>query len=155
MVCEIEGRGRHCRGRAQGGCSPKEKGWRDKWLPAHQGESGRHNSIIGILLGLSYSLILYLLYMSHIPHPLDHPGSNQPQSLHSALQMDSQQQLPQLPPAQPPRKRKKNDSSDEPSEPRRLRRSHEACARCRSKKIKVSHRGKSRRATPTAIALPL
>lgn len=46
---------------------------------------------------------------------------------------------PPAPPA-PTRKRKaKADGDAEPSgsEPRRLRRSHEACARCRSKKIKV------------------
>lgn len=37
------------------------------------------------------------------------------------------------------KKRKRAKKEDgEPSEPRRLRRSHEACARCRSKKIKVS-----------------
>ena len=78
----------------------------------------------------------------------------------------------------PARKRKKNDSGEpaSPAEPRRLRRSHEACARCRSKKIKVGiyfymdesmwreregcagsprHRtwsGKSRRATPSAFS---
>ncbi|VDC07224.1 unnamed protein product [Peniophora sp. CBMAI 1063] len=41
-------------------------------------------------------------------------------------------------PAPPSRKRKKNDNGEpsSPAEPRRLRRSHEACARCRSKKIK-------------------
>ncbi|KAH7912026.1 fungal-specific transcription factor domain-containing protein [Hygrophoropsis aurantiaca] len=71
-------------------------------------------------------------------------------SLHSALHMDPNQQQQQLQqPNQPPhqqapqqsrkRSRKTESNSDDagsPSEPRRLRRSHEACARCRSKKIK-------------------
>ncbi|KAH8832511.1 hypothetical protein DL96DRAFT_1457837 [Flagelloscypha sp. PMI_526] len=39
------------------------------------------------------------------------------------------------------KKRKRSRKDDgEPAEPRRLRRSHEACARCRSKKIKVRER---------------
>ncbi|KAF8893292.1 hypothetical protein CPB85DRAFT_227442 [Mucidula mucida] len=86
------------------------------------------------------------------------PGSSSgavPSSLHSALQMN-----PQPPPhmnvKQPSpnqeipspssvtagtKRRRKNDIGDGegqsgPSEPRRLRRSHEACARCRGKKIK-------------------
>jgi hypothetical protein len=43
-----------------------------------------------------------------------------------------------------PRKRRKGpDGQHIPAEPRRLRRSHEACARCRSKKIKVSAAVKS------------
>lgn len=74
-----------------------------------------------------------------------------PSSLHSTLHMEQpqqgqppQQHQPQAPPqpAPPPasKKRRKADGSESgassPSEPRRLRRSHEACARCRSKKIK-------------------
>ncbi|KAF9523552.1 fungal-specific transcription factor domain-containing protein [Crepidotus variabilis] len=83
----------------------------------------------------------------------------QPQSLQSALQMDQNHHLIQQhqdqheqqggPPGQPPaqgsqppasKRRKRADGTGEeassPAEPRRLRRSHEACARCRSKKIK-------------------
>ncbi|KAI0774987.1 fungal-specific transcription factor domain-containing protein [Trametes elegans] len=75
-------------------------------------------------------------------------------SLQSALQIDPNQQPPppqmqQQPPPPPPpgqqsvsRKRRKvaenGDEPPHPAEPRRLRRSHEACARCRSKKIKAS-----------------
>ena len=42
-------------------------------------------------------------------------------------------------PVPPSRKHKKKENGDplSPAKPRRLRRSHEACARCRSKKIKV------------------
>ncbi|KIK25070.1 hypothetical protein PISMIDRAFT_677624 [Pisolithus microcarpus 441] len=90
--------------------------------------------------------------MTHILPP--HTDLNlTPSSLHPALQMDQQQQQvqqhhqqPQAQQAQqqapPPtnKKRRKTDGSENgissPSEPRRLRRSHEACARCRSKKIK-------------------
>ncbi len=94
------------------------------------------------------------------------PGSSSgavPSSLHSALQMN-----PQPPPhmnvKQPSpnqeipspssvtagtKRRRKNDIGDGegqsgPSEPRRLRRSHEACARCRGKKIKASPAGRHR-----------
>ena len=84
-----------------------------------------------------------VLAMTHDVLPKPEPITA-PQSLQSALQMDPQQQQS----AQPSRKRKKNDSNDEPSEPRRLRRSHEACARCRSKKIKVGA-GKCRRSGDT------
>lgn len=50
--------------------------------------------------------------------------------------------IPDQPPAlpAPTRKRKAKADGDRENaapEPRRLRRSHEACARCRSKKIKV------------------
>jgi hypothetical protein len=74
-----------------------------------------------------------------------------PSSLQSALHMDSaqsqlsQQSQPQQQsqqPQAPVRKRRKNEANNDdaaaPAEPRRLRRSHEACARCRSKKIKAS-----------------
>ncbi|KIK81187.1 hypothetical protein PAXRUDRAFT_15381 [Paxillus rubicundulus Ve08.2h10] len=78
-----------------------------------------------------------------------------PSSLHSTLHMDhtqqqqqsqqqnsQQQQQNQQAPQQSAKKRRKADSGSDdvtsPSEPRRLRRSHEACARCRSKKIKAS-----------------
>lgn len=52
----------------------------------------------------------------------------------------------------PPRKRKKADGQDAPTqaEPRRLRRSHEACARCRQKKIKCD--SKHPRCTACATA---
>lgn len=91
------------------------------------------------------------------------PGLQPPSSLQSALQMDPnqhmhlqqqppqdhQQPAPQLP---APKKRKKADSGKDDgqmsSEPRRLRRSHEACARCRSKKIKASPAGRHRRQLP-------
>ncbi|KAI0329260.1 hypothetical protein GY45DRAFT_1253296 [Cubamyces sp. BRFM 1775] len=72
-------------------------------------------------------------------------------SLQSALQIDPNQQPPNPqqphpppPPGQQPpsrKRRKVNENGEEPphpAEPRRLRRSHEACARCRSKKIKAS-----------------
>ncbi|KAL4242763.1 hypothetical protein ABKN59_011877 [Abortiporus biennis] len=83
-------------------------------------------------------------------------------TLQTALQMDpnqqqAQQQSPQSQQAQASgssRKRKKTDASgdDAPhaAEPRRLRRSHEACARCRSKKIKCD--SKHPRCTACATA---
>ena len=87
--------------------------------------------------------------MTHVlpPHPQLDIRSSEAQN--PIQQMDQQQSHidPQQPPqaqAQPPpppgRKRKKADNGEPstPAEPRRLRRSHEACARCRSKKIKVS-----------------
>ncbi|KAJ6607367.1 fungal-specific transcription factor domain-containing protein [Mycena sp. CBHHK59/15] len=53
---------------------------------------------------------------------------------------------------QPTRKRKKNgDDEGSPSEPRRLRRSHEACTRCRAKKIKASPAGRHRRQLPLTL----
>ena len=60
----------------------------------------------------------------------------------------------------PARKRKKGTGEDNeppgPSEPRRLRRSHEACARCRSKKIKASLSGDTdaHRQMPDILTLP-
>ncbi|KAH7884597.1 fungal-specific transcription factor domain-containing protein [Phlebopus sp. FC_14] len=89
--------------------------------------------------------------MTHILPP--HTDLNlAPSSLHSALHMDhaqpqqqpnsqvQQQQSQQQAPQQSSKKRRKTESNADdvssPSEPRRLRRSHEACARCRSKKIK-------------------
>lgn len=73
-----------------------------------------------------------------LPGPNKQDPSLTPQSLQSALDMDPSQSS-QQPNTQPSRKRKKTDANgDEPAEPRRLRRSHEACARCRSKKIKAS-----------------
>jgi hypothetical protein len=72
-------------------------------------------------------------------------------SLQTALQIDSNQQQQQQPPPATTsgngRKRKKateNGEESGPAEPRRLRRSHEACARCRSKKIKASPAGRHR-----------
>ena len=116
--------------------------------------------------------------MTHVlpPHPqLDIRSSEGQESIQ---QMDQQPhvdtQQPQQAQVQPTpsqgRKRKKaeNGEPSTPAEPRRLRRSHEACARCRSKKIKVgtisrnssthgplARRGKSRRSTPSAISWPL
>ena len=90
--------------------------------------------------------------MTHMlpPHSdiaLSHPG------LQSGLEIDPDQtqQTPQQPGQQPPssgpsRKRRKADNGEDagPAEPRRLRRSHEACARCRGKKIKASPVGVAR-----------
>ncbi|KAH7341956.1 fungal-specific transcription factor domain-containing protein [Rhizoctonia solani] len=64
-----------------------------------------------------------------------------PSSLPSTVVGTPTTPKPQLPPQsqpQPQRKRKKteDDKGQMPSEPRRLRRLHEACARCRGKKIK-------------------
>jgi hypothetical protein len=85
--------------------------------------------------------------MTHVlpPHPQLDIRSSEGQD--SIQQMDQQPhidtQQSQQSPAQPTppqgRKRKKaeNGEPSTPAEPRRLRRSHEACARCRSKKIKV------------------
>lgn len=93
----------------------------------------------------------------------------QPSSLQSALQMDPNQHLqlqqqheqqqqqqqhepPQTPAATSTKRRKRAEGNDDDgpasSEPRRLRRSHEACARCRSKKIKASPDGRHRRQFP-------
>lgn len=89
-----------------------------------------------------------------------------PSSLQSALSMDANQPHLQMQPPPPPqgaapaapattstgkRRRKGTDNGEDapsPSEPRRLRRSHEACARCRSKKIKASAVGVARRQFP-------
>ena len=106
--------------------------------------------------------------MTHLlPHRND--LNLQHSSLQTALQMDPQQQQQQQPqqqqqqpqqqvPSQPAaRKRKKVDANGDEAthqaEPRRLRRSHEACARCRSKKIKASPVGRHRRQIP-ALASP-
>jgi hypothetical protein len=97
--------------------------------------------------------------MTHILPPHTDINLVVPTSIQSALQMDQQSPTTQQQQQQPTtttttptnttntttttsRKRKKNDSMvDDPTshpEPRRLRRSHEACARCRNKKIKAS-----------------
>ncbi|TFK70307.1 hypothetical protein BDN72DRAFT_818996 [Pluteus cervinus] len=87
-----------------------------------------------------------------------------PPTMHSALHMDPNQQMQIQQPGPPPppmvtsstpmKKRKKNDNGNDEgsstSEPRRLRRSHEACARCRSKKIKCD--SKHPRCTACATA---
>jgi hypothetical protein len=90
-----------------------------------------------------------------------------PHTLQTALQMDPNHPPPphmQGPPTQPPmisvpRKRKKVDPDSgepaQPAEPRRLRRSHEACARCRSKKIKASPVGRHRRQIPVVSPISL
>ncbi|OBZ78119.1 Regulatory protein CAT8 [Grifola frondosa] len=75
----------------------------------------------------------------HLPPHTDITLSHS--SLQSALQIDPNR-LPQPPAQASAKKRRKTDADrvepPRPSEPRRLRRSHEACARCRSKKIKAS-----------------
>ncbi|KAG5717034.1 hypothetical protein E4T56_gene20991 [Termitomyces sp. T112] len=74
---------------------------------------------------------------------------------HTQHLMGQQPPQPQPQPAAPPSKRRKKadtgaDEGAAPSEPRRLRRSHEACARCRSKKIKCD--SKHPRCTACATA---
>ncbi|KAI0297275.1 hypothetical protein B0F90DRAFT_1819450 [Multifurca ochricompacta] len=98
--------------------------------------------------------------MTHVlpPHPQLDIRSSEVQN--TIQQMDQQPhidpQQPQQAQAQPPpppgRKRKKaeNGEPSTPAEPRRLRRSHEACARCRSKKIKCD--SKHPRCTACATA---
>ena len=81
--------------------------------------------------------------------PAQPSQQQQQQQQQQQLQHQQQQQSqPQQAPSQPPKKRRKPDSPQDdvtsPSEPRRLRRSHEACARCRSKKIKASPVGSHR-----------
>ncbi|KAI9512942.1 hypothetical protein F5148DRAFT_972578 [Russula earlei] len=73
------------------------------------------------------------------------------QQPHIDTQQPQQPQPPQTPAPQS-RKRKKaeNGEPSTPAEPRRLRRSHEACARCRSKKIKCD--SKHPRCTACATA---
>ncbi len=96
--------------------------------------------------------------MTHMLPP-HHQEPGLAQSYQPTLQMDPNQppmqpqiQAQQTPATATTRKRKKADpNSDEPqqpAEPRRLRRSHEACARCRSKKIKASPVGRHRRQIP-------
>lgn len=75
------------------------------------------------------------------PVDMDHSG------IQPTFQMEQQPTTPQ--PATSGKKRRKadgqaDDAPHTPAEPRRLRRSHEACARCRSKKIKASAVGRSR-----------
>ncbi|KAI0090239.1 fungal-specific transcription factor domain-containing protein [Irpex rosettiformis] len=83
-------------------------------------------------------------------------------TLQAALQIDPNHPPPHLQAHPPPsqassRKRKKvegeNGEPSTPAEPRRLRRSHEACARCRSKKIKASPVGRHRPQIPVASPL--
>ncbi|OCH90336.1 hypothetical protein OBBRIDRAFT_755152 [Obba rivulosa] len=93
--------------------------------------------------------------MAHMlpPHPDMNLGHA---SIQSALHIDPNHPPPPPDPqmAQPPpsaRKRKKGENGEDvphAAEPRRLRRSHEACARCRSKKIKASPVGRHRRQIP-------
>ena len=87
--------------------------------------------------------------MDQQPPPLQGTPT-MPDSINSALALEHQVESPISPDSARPgsasaessaRKRKKaaeNGDEGAPAEPRRLRRSHEACARCRSKKIKVS-----------------
>jgi hypothetical protein len=118
--------------------------------------------------------------MTHVlpPHPqLDIRSSEGQDSIqqmdqqpHIDTQQSQQSQAQSTPSQGRKRKKAENGEPSTPAEPRRLRRSHEACARCRSKKIKVgtisrssssldtlARRGKSRRSTPPAISwsLPL
>ena len=100
--------------------------------------------------------------MTHLlpPHGVD-LNISQHSSISQALDLSQHQQGPQMgqqgadAPATPSnggptgaRKRKKTNGDVEDgggqSEPRRLRRSHEACARCRNKKIKASPAGRHR-----------
>lgn len=71
--------------------------------------------------------------------------ANAPPSLPSGLEIPEEalvgQQAPQGVVTVSKRRRKAEDEAGS-AEPRRLRRSHEACARCRSKKIKASADGK-------------
>ena len=101
--------------------------------------------------------------MTHILPAHGEPNIGPHTSISSALEMDQTQASNSASPTSPSvhphdsdqaasasngRKRKKqngeNDESPSMSEPRRLRRSHEACARCRSKKIKASPVGRHR-----------
>ncbi|OCH90015.1 hypothetical protein OBBRIDRAFT_835375 [Obba rivulosa] len=85
-----------------------------------------------------------------------HPRHPEQGVAHSALQMEHHHQPP--PPESPhsgapatsAKKRRKADDGGQGAEPRRLRRSHEACARCRSKKIKCD--SKHPRCTACALA---
>jgi hypothetical protein len=106
--------------------------------------------------------------LNMLPSQLGQPNNIPvPSSLQSALAMDANQPHLQMQPPPPPqgagpsaptaastgkRRRKGTDTGEDapPSlpEPRRLRRSHEACARCRSKKIKASAVGVARRQFP-------
>lgn len=101
--------------------------------------------------------------MTHLlpPHGVD-LSISQHSSISQALELNQHQQQQQIvqqqqdiaaqqsPNTAPTtsRKRKKNNGEGEDggaqSEPRRLRRSHEACARCRNKKIKASPAGRHR-----------
>ncbi|CAE6519178.1 unnamed protein product [Rhizoctonia solani] len=73
--------------------------------------------------------------LSHPTTSHSHGYRYDPPSLPSTVVGTPTTPKPVLP---PPRKRKKTeDDKQSPAEPRRLRRLHEACARCRGKKIKV------------------
>ncbi|KAJ7931375.1 fungal-specific transcription factor domain-containing protein [Mycena leptocephala] len=88
--------------------------------------------------------------MSSSPTSPTHATSPQ-SSLQSALQMETPAADGGDGDGQTPRKRKKNGSDEGAgSEPRRLRRSHEACTRCRAKKIKCD--SKHPRCTACATA---
>ncbi|KAJ7127164.1 hypothetical protein C8R44DRAFT_733798 [Mycena epipterygia] len=79
---------------------------------------------------------------SSSPTSPTHPNPPPPSSLQTALHMDAPTPDGDAGDAQQQsaRKRKKNGSDEGAgTEPRRLRRSHEACTRCRAKKIKASH----------------
>ena len=85
--------------------------------------------------------------MTHVlpPHPqLDIRSSEgqdtiqqMDQQPHIDTQQPQQAQAQATPQQSRKRKKPENGEPSTPAEPRRLRRSHEACARCRSKKIKV------------------
>ncbi|KAJ1307347.1 hypothetical protein OPQ81_001453 [Rhizoctonia solani] len=71
------------------------------------------------------------------PPPSTHVGYHyEPPSLPSTVVGTPTTPKPQLPGPQRKRKKIDDDKSQSPAEPRRLRRLHEACARCRGKKIK-------------------
>ena len=107
--------------------------------------------------------------MAHYLSPHGDPNNLAQHGMQPGIPMDPNQPPPpppqhfqsQQPPPLPniPRKRKKVDPESgepaTPAEPRRLRRSHEACARCRSKKIKASPAGRHRRQIPVASPISL
>ncbi|KZV62773.1 hypothetical protein PENSPDRAFT_657862, partial [Peniophora sp. CONT] len=96
--------------------------------------------------------------MASLPPQPEYPPQDVPMDVvqqHQTPQPGQQEMMPppSTPtPAPPSRKRKKNENGEpsSPAEPRRLRRSHEACARCRSKKIKCD--SKHPRCTACATA---
>lgn len=109
---------------------------------------GRENEVWASALRLARLRLLRnanILSMASLPPQPEYPPQDVPMDVvqqHQTPQPGQQEMMPppSTPtPAPPSRKRKKNENGEpsSPAEPRRLRRSHEACARCRSKKIKV------------------
>lgn len=81
-----------------------------------------------------------------------HQQAQQQAQAQQQQQQQQQEQQQQSGSSSANKRRRRTDAGDEDSpsssEPRRLRRSHEACARCRSKKIKASPAGRHRRQFP-------